>query len=64
MPNSPAQPINIEPIFATRFNTYIQSRLRRALRAGFQRLAPQLANMRLTPIMVDIDDAATIINNY
>lgn len=39
MPNSPPQPINTEPMFAVRFTTYIQSRLRRALRAGFQHLA-------------------------
>ncbi|EDN02432.1 predicted protein [Histoplasma mississippiense (nom. inval.)] len=64
MPNSPPQPINTEPMFALRFNTYIQSRLRRALRAGFQPLAPQLANLHLTPITVDIGDAATIIDNY
>ncbi|KMW69168.1 hypothetical protein BDDG_13333 [Blastomyces dermatitidis ATCC 18188] len=60
----PPQPINTEPMFALRFNTYIQSRLRRALRAGFQPLAPQLANLHLTPITVDIGDAATIIDNY
>ncbi|OJD24728.1 hypothetical protein ACJ73_03907 [Blastomyces percursus] len=64
MPNSTPQPINTEPMFALHFNTYIQSRLRRALRVGFQRLAPQLANLHLTPITVDIGDAATIIDNY
>ncbi|OJD21916.1 hypothetical protein ACJ73_06741 [Blastomyces percursus] len=33
MPNSPPQPVNTEPMFAVRFTTYVQSRLRRALRA-------------------------------
>ncbi|OJD14690.1 hypothetical protein AJ78_04981 [Emergomyces pasteurianus Ep9510] len=64
MPNSPPQPINTEPMFAVRFTTYIQSRLRRALRAGFQHLAPQLANLRLTSITIDIGDAARIIDNF
>nr|KMM68889.1 hypothetical protein CPAG_05212 [Coccidioides posadasii RMSCC 3488] len=64
MPNSPPQPINTELMFAVRFTTYVQSRLRRALRAGFQHMAPQLANLRLTPITVDIGDAAQIINNF
>ncbi|KAL2359619.1 hypothetical protein RJZ56_007527 [Blastomyces dermatitidis] len=54
MPNSPPQPINTEPMFAVRFTTYVQSRLRRALRSSFQHLAPQLANLHLTPITVDI----------
>ncbi|PGH30700.1 hypothetical protein GX50_06513 [[Emmonsia] crescens] len=64
MPNSPPQLINTEPMFAFRFNTYIQSRLRRALRVGFQHLAPQLANLHFTPVTVDIGDAAIIIDNY
>ncbi|OJD21716.1 hypothetical protein ACJ73_06940, partial [Blastomyces percursus] len=64
MPDSPPQPINTQPMFAVRFTTYVQSRLRRALRAGFQHIAPQLANLRLTPIIVDIGDAAQIINNF
>ncbi|KAK2809755.1 hypothetical protein FQN50_003600 [Emmonsiellopsis sp. PD_5] len=64
MPDSPAQAINTEPMFAMRFNTYVQSQLRRALRAGFQHLAPQLANLHLTCITVDIGDAAQIINNF
>lgn len=64
MPNSPPQSINTEPMFAVRFTTYIQSRLRRALRAGFQHLASQLDNLHLTPIAVDIGDAAQIINNF
>ncbi|EFR03069.1 hypothetical protein MGYG_06067 [Nannizzia gypsea CBS 118893] len=62
MPDSPPQPIRTEPMFAVRVTTYIQSRLRRALRAGFQHNTPQLAN--LTPITVDIGDAAQIINNF
>ncbi|EEQ90089.1 uncharacterized protein BDCG_05209 [Blastomyces dermatitidis ER-3] len=64
MPNSPPQPINTEPMFAVHFTTYVQSRLRRALRSSFQHLAPQLANLHLTPITVDIGDAAQIINNF
>jgi hypothetical protein len=64
MPNSPPQPINTEPMFAVRFTTYIQSRLRRALRAGFQQLLPQLASQHLTSITVDIGDAAAIIDNF
>lgn len=64
MPNSPPQSINTEPMFAVRFTTYIQSRLRRALRASFQHLAPQLANLQLTPITIDIGDAAQIIDNF
>ncbi|KKZ68117.1 hypothetical protein EMCG_06227 [[Emmonsia] crescens] len=50
MPNSPVPAIKTESMFAFRFNTYIQNRLRRALRAGFQHLAPQLSNMDLTPM--------------
>lgn len=64
MPNSPPQPINTEPMFAVRFAIYIQSRLRRALRAGFQHLEPQLADLHLTSITVDIGDAAQIINQF
>ncbi|KAM5442976.1 hypothetical protein MferCBS31731_001849 [Microsporum ferrugineum] len=64
MPNSPPQLINTEPMFASRFTTYIQSRLRRALRAGFQHLEPQLANLQLTSITVDIGDAAQIIDLF
>ncbi|OJD16608.1 hypothetical protein AJ78_03248 [Emergomyces pasteurianus Ep9510] len=45
-----------------RFNTYIQSRVRRALRAGFQHFAPQLASLHLSPVTVDICDAAAIID--
>ncbi|KKZ61470.1 hypothetical protein EMCG_00132 [[Emmonsia] crescens] len=63
MPNSPPQSINTESMFAVRFTTYIQSRLRRALRASFQHLAP-LANLHLTPITIDIGDAAQIIDNF
>ncbi|KAK2807021.1 hypothetical protein FQN50_005595 [Emmonsiellopsis sp. PD_5] len=62
MPTSPPQPINTEAMFALHFNTYIQSRLRRALRVSFQH--PQLANPHLTPITVNIGDAAIIIDNY
>ncbi|KAK2768361.1 hypothetical protein FQN54_000215 [Arachnomyces sp. PD_36] len=64
MPNSPPQPINTESMFAVRFTTYIQSRLRRALRVGFQHLASQLVDLHLSSITVDIGDAATIIDNY
>ncbi|EFW13357.1 conserved hypothetical protein [Coccidioides posadasii str. Silveira] len=64
MPTSPPQAISTEPMFAMRFNTYIQSRVRRALRAGFQHLAPQLASLHLSPVTVDIGDAAAIIDNY
>lgn len=64
MPNSPAQPINTEPMFAVRFTTYIQSRLRRALRTSFQQLTPQIANLQLTPITIDIGDGARIIDNF
>ncbi|KKZ63790.1 hypothetical protein EMCG_01894 [[Emmonsia] crescens] len=56
MPSSPPQAISTEPMFTMHFNTYIQSQLRC--------LAPQLANMPLTPVTVDIGDAATIIDNY
>lgn len=64
MPNSPPRAINTEPMFANRFTTYIQSRLRRALRAGFQHLTPQIASLCLTPITVDIGDAAVVIDNF
>ncbi|OJD21070.1 hypothetical protein ACJ73_07593 [Blastomyces percursus] len=64
MPNTPVPAIKTEPMFAFRFNTYIHNRLRRALRAGFQRLAPQLANLHLTPMTVDVGDAATIVDNF
>ncbi|OJD21015.1 hypothetical protein ACJ73_07644 [Blastomyces percursus] len=64
MPNSPVLAIKTEPMFAIRFNKYIHNRLRRALRAGFQRVAPQLPNLDLTPMTVDIGDAATIIDNF
>ncbi|OJD10961.1 hypothetical protein AJ78_08161 [Emergomyces pasteurianus Ep9510] len=62
MPNSPPQSINTKSMFALRFDIYIQSRLRHALRAGS--LAPQLPNLHLTPTTVNIGDAATIIDNY
>ncbi|KAL1993886.1 hypothetical protein VTN49DRAFT_2555 [Thermomyces lanuginosus] len=64
MPTSPPQPINAESAFYARFNTYIQSRLRRALRAGFQHLAPQLPTLKLTPISVDVGEAAQVINQF
>lgn len=64
MSNSSLQSINTESMFALRFNIYIQSRLRRALRVDFQHLTSQLANLHLTSITIDIDDAATIIDNY
>ncbi|KMP00374.1 hypothetical protein CIRG_00516 [Coccidioides immitis RMSCC 2394] len=63
MPTSPPQPIKTEAMFAVRFTTYIQSRLRRALRAGSLHLGPQ-SNLDLTPITVDIGDAAQIIDNF
>ncbi|EGE79241.2 hypothetical protein BDDG_02179 [Blastomyces dermatitidis ATCC 18188] len=64
MPNSPPQSIKTELMFAVCFTTYIQSQLRRALRASFQHLASQLANLHLTPITIDIGDPAQIIDNF
>ncbi|ODH53476.1 hypothetical protein GX48_00307 [Paracoccidioides brasiliensis] len=62
IPYSPPQPINTELMFAVRFASYVQGRLRHALRAGLQNPAPQLANMNLTPITVDTGDASQITN--
>ncbi|OJD09912.1 hypothetical protein AJ78_08861 [Emergomyces pasteurianus Ep9510] len=49
---------------AIRFVTYVQCQLRRAIRAGFQNPPLQLANLHLTPITIDIDDAQRIIDNF
>ncbi|KAK2805598.1 hypothetical protein FQN50_006113 [Emmonsiellopsis sp. PD_5] len=64
MPNSPPEAIKTEPMFANSFAIYLQSRLRRALRAGFQHLAPQLTTLHLTPLKIGIGDAAQIIDNF
>ncbi|PGH13996.1 hypothetical protein AJ79_03265 [Helicocarpus griseus UAMH5409] len=64
MPDSPPQVIHTKGGFANRFHTYIHSRLRRALRAGFQHLAPQLATLHLTPVTVDLGDATQIIDGF
>ncbi|KAE8153529.1 hypothetical protein BDV25DRAFT_127188 [Aspergillus avenaceus] len=64
MPDSPPQEIRTEPMFANRFATYVDNRLRRALRTGFRELTHQLDTLRLTPLTVDLGDAAQIIDNF
>ena len=64
MPTSPPRAIRDESNFQVRFNEYILPRLRRALRAGFEQLAPQLQARNLTPIVFDGGSTATLIENF
>lgn len=64
MPISPQVPIKAEDGFAAQFGQLIQPRVRRALRAGFQHLAPQLATMNLTAIGIGIGSSSQIIDQF
>ncbi|KAK2812053.1 hypothetical protein FQN50_001763 [Emmonsiellopsis sp. PD_5] len=53
MPDTPLQPVKTEVDLACRYYAYLHPRLRRALRAAFHHLVPQLANLHLTPLAID-----------
>ncbi|KAI3045300.1 hypothetical protein CBS147353_11806 [Aspergillus niger] len=50
---SPPAAIRDEPHFHLRFAELLQPRVRRALRAGFEELAPRLQQLNLVPITFD-----------
>ncbi|KAL9123764.1 MAG: hypothetical protein Q9217_006839 [Psora testacea] len=64
MPTSPPRAIKDEPLFHARFIEYILPRVRRALRAGFEQLQPQVQAGQLTPTVFDGGSIATIVDNY
>lgn len=63
MPTSPPQPIRDESLFQLRFSWFILPRLRRAHRAGFEQLAPQLQARNLKPISIDGGSTPSFIGN-
>ncbi|OJZ90500.1 hypothetical protein ASPFODRAFT_424390 [Aspergillus luchuensis CBS 106.47] len=61
---SPPASIRDEPYFHTRFAELVVPRIRRALRAGFEQLAPELPARRLSPVTFDGGSAADIIDQF
>ncbi|PGH36280.1 hypothetical protein GX50_00965 [[Emmonsia] crescens] len=61
---SPPAAIRDEPQFHHRFAELLQPRLRRALRAGFEELAPQLQQLSLVPVTFDSGGSAAYIDQF
>ncbi|KAL3468844.1 hypothetical protein BJX99DRAFT_268972 [Aspergillus californicus] len=61
-PESPSAAIRDDPHFHLRFAELLQPRVRRALRAGFEELAPRLQQLCLVPITFDGGGAAAYID--
>lgn len=61
---SPPRPIRDEPQFSVRCNDLIYPRIRRALRAAFEFLGPQLNARHLSEVTIDGGSAAEIINQF
>lgn len=61
---SPPAVIRDEPQFNLRFAELVLPRIRRSLRASFERLAPEIALRGLSPITIDGGSAAAIIDRF
>ncbi|OJJ65600.1 hypothetical protein ASPBRDRAFT_139739 [Aspergillus brasiliensis CBS 101740] len=61
---SPPASINDEPHFHSRFSELVQPRVRRALRAGFDQLEPELPARRLSPVTFDVGSSAALIDQF
>ncbi|OQD78098.1 hypothetical protein PENANT_c089G00421 [Penicillium antarcticum] len=61
---SPPAAIRDEPHFHLRFAELLQPRIRRALRAGFEELAPQLQQLSLVPITFDGGGSAAYVDHF
>lgn len=61
---SPPAPLRDEPAFHLRFSDLVMTRVRRALRAGFEQLAPVLAAQRLSEVTIDGGGSARVIDQF
>lgn len=61
---SPPPPIRDEPTFHLRFSDLVLNRVRRALRAGFEQLAPELRPRRLSIVTLDGGGSARIVDQF
>ncbi|KAG0159971.1 hypothetical protein PDIDSM_7498 [Penicillium digitatum] len=61
---SPPAAIRDEPHFHLRFAELLQPRVRRALRAGFEELAPRLQQLSLVPITFDGGGSAAYVDQF
>ncbi|KAA8643770.1 hypothetical protein EYZ11_008214 [Aspergillus tanneri] len=61
---SPPAAIRDEPLFHLRFTELVLPRVRRALRAGFEQLAPELPARRLSAITFDGGSVAEFIDQF
>ena len=61
---SPPRPIRDEPQFSIRCNDLVYPRIRRALRAAFEFLGPQLNAQHLSEVTIDGGSAAEIIDQF
>ncbi|KAJ6178154.1 hypothetical protein N7519_008615 [Penicillium mononematosum] len=61
---SPPAAIRDKPHFLWRFGDLLQPRVRRALRAGFEELAPQLQQLNLVPVSFDTGSSAAYIKQF
>ena len=61
---SPPAPLKDEPTFHLRFADLVMTRVRRALRAGFEQLSPQLAILQLSEITIDGGGSARVIDQF
>lgn len=61
---SPPAPLKDEPTFHLRFADLVMTRVRRALRAGFEQLSTQLGVLRLSEITIDGGGSARIIDQF
>ncbi|GKZ22985.1 hypothetical protein AbraIFM66951_001215 [Aspergillus brasiliensis] len=62
--SSPPASIQSEPYFRARVAELVMPRVRRALRAGFEQLTPELPARRLSPVTFDGGSAAAIIDDF
>ncbi|KAK9234130.1 hypothetical protein V1525DRAFT_79617 [Lipomyces kononenkoae] len=61
---SPPPPLKDEPTFHFRFSDLVMTRVRRALRAGFEELAPELGTRRLSEVTLDGGGSANTIGQF
>ncbi|KAJ5808833.1 hypothetical protein N7474_010102 [Penicillium riverlandense] len=61
---SPPAPLKDEATFHLRFSDLVMNRVRRALRAGFEQLSPQLATHRLSETTIDGGGSARIVDQF